>query len=74
MSISDDRWTCPTCGRTVVVLGSEADVRCCLAAAQRRHNEGHAAAAEVIGRLGLPNPIPLQQPTVRRRRGRGRSC
>lgn len=75
MSVSDDRWTCPSCGRTVVVSGSEADVRCCIAAAQLRHASGHKRGEEVLHRLGLPDPVPLHQPaTLPRARKRRRPC
>jgi hypothetical protein len=57
MTVAADRWTCPSCARTVVIHGSAADVRCCIAAAQRRHAKGHAAGQEVLRRLGLPDPI-----------------
>lgn len=53
---SSDRWTCPTCHRTVVVDATDADTRCALAACQRRHAEGHRRATDVIARLGLPEP------------------
>lgn len=74
MSVSDDRWTCPRCTRTVVVIASPGDTRVCLKAAQDHHRQGHCAAAEVISRLGLPDPIPLKQSTARRRRRRARPC
>ncbi len=54
---SSDRWTCPTCGRTVVVDGSDADIRCALRACQKRHAAGHRAATEVLARYGLPDPV-----------------
>lgn len=41
--VSQDRWTCPRCGRSVVVYGSAADVACCLSAAQTRHGREHRA-------------------------------
>ncbi|NUS58634.1 MAG: hypothetical protein HOV66_27855 [Streptomycetaceae bacterium] len=54
MTVSDDRWTCPSCGRSVVIIGSQADVRCAIEACQRRHADGHRRAAEVLARLPLP--------------------
>ncbi len=56
MSVSQDRWSCPDCGRTVVVDGSDADIRCALRACQQRHAAGHRAATEVLARYGLPDP------------------
>jgi len=56
MTVSDDRWTCPSCGRTVVVNGTAADTRAAIDAVQTRHARGHRRAADVIGRLGLPDP------------------
>lgn len=56
MTCSTDRWTCPDCQRTVVVNGSQADTRAAIAAVQTRHATGHRRAAEVLGRLGLPDP------------------
>lgn len=62
MSVSNDRWTCPTCGRTVIISGSAAAVRNCIRAEQERHRDGHRAGEKVLARLGLP------EPTRRRRR------
>jgi hypothetical protein len=60
MTVSQDRWTCPQCvpgHGTVVVIGSQADVKCCIEAVQRRHSEAHRAAAAVVARLGFPNAL-----------------
>lgn len=71
MTVSDDRWTCPRCGRTTVVCGSDADTRCALDAVRKRHGKGHRPGAdpghgsEVLEALGLPDPLP--QPAGRRR-------
>lgn len=76
-AVSEDRWTCPGCGRTTVVDGSQADIRCALDAVQVRHDKGHRPGAnpehgsEVIAALGLPDPTP--PPSRPSRRGRGRS-
>lgn len=74
MAVSDDRYTCPGCGRTTVANGTKADTRCALDAVRKRHDKGHhggpdpAYGPEVIAALGLPDPIPL--PTPRRRKNR----
>lgn len=60
MSVSDDRWTCPNCHRTVVVAGTQPDVRCALDACRKRHDRAHAAAARLDA--ALPGP---RRPTVR---------
>lgn len=70
--VSTDRYTCPGCGRTTAVTGSDADTRCALDAVRKRHDKGHTGCppehgSEVIEALGLPDPLPL--PT-RRRGGR----
>lgn len=67
MSVSTDRWTCPSCNRTVVVDGSDADVKCCIAAAQRRHGRAHQAATAVLTHVGLADA----HDPPRRRGGRG---
>lgn len=67
MSVSTDRWTCPSCNRTTVVCGSEADTRCALDAVRKRHDKGRhtghdpAHGSEVLAALGLPDPIPLRR-------------
>lgn len=66
MSVSTDRWTCPQCppGRgTVVVVASDADIACCIEAAQLRHGLAHAEARRVLAHIGLPedDPIPLHR-------------
>lgn len=63
MTVSEDRWTCPDCQRTTVVIGSEQDTRSALDAVRKRHGKGHTGhdpghGSEVIARLGLPDPIP----------------
>lgn len=69
MSVSDDRWTCSSCGRTTVVNGSDVDTRCALDAVRKRHGKGHHPGpdpehgSEVIAALGLPDPIPLHRAT-----------
>lgn len=40
--VSDDRWSCPRCGVTVVVTANPADTTWCLRAAQHRHGLLHA--------------------------------
>lgn len=72
--ISDDRWTCPACGRTVLVIASPGDTRFLLEQAREHHRKGHAAGEEMLRHLGLPDPVPHQPTTLRRRKGRGRSC
>jgi len=39
--VSDDRWTCPACGRTTTVCGSQLDIDAALAAVRERHRQGH---------------------------------
>ena len=38
-----EKWTCPypTCGRTITVIGSDEDYRCCLTAVQTMHGNTH---------------------------------
>lgn len=64
--IADDRWTCPGCERTTIVHGSPVDVRAALDAVRKRHSKGHQSAADIIGRLGLPDPIPGRRSGRRR--------
>lgn len=52
--VSDDRWTCPKCGRTTVVSGSRPDTAVALAAVRDHHECGHAAAAGMA--LAVPRP------------------
>jgi uncharacterized Zn finger protein (UPF0148 family) len=59
--VESGKWTCPSCGRTVVVIASDADTVCCLEAVQKRHAHGHEAAAAVLSRLGLPDPHPRRR-------------
>lgn len=54
--ISDDRWTCPKCARTVVVDGSSADVLEALCAVQKRHGKAHREAAVLSARLRNTDP------------------
>lgn len=60
MPVSDERWSCPHCHATVVVTGSQQDVRACIRAAQERHANAHRAAARLAARLprrtGDPRP------------------
>ena len=61
MSVIEQRWNCPTCGRGIVVYASEMDAHCCVIACQLRHAKAHKAAAAVLGRLGLPEPVKGSQ-------------
>lgn len=53
MSVSDDRWTCPRCERTTVVIGSQADVRAALDSVRSRHYGGHRSGDEVLEEMSL---------------------
>lgn len=68
--VSDDRWTCPYCHRTVVISGSQADVRACITAVQQRHSAGHKAAADILTHIPV---VDLPAPGPRRGRRRPRS-
>ena len=39
--IANDRWTCNSCGRTVVIIAAEEDFRCCLTDVQTMHGNTH---------------------------------
>lgn len=45
MTVSNDRWSCPDCHRTVVITASEADTRAAIDAIRDRHRRAHTAAA-----------------------------
>lgn len=60
MTVTEGKWTCEGCHRTVTVYASEQDAACCLRAVQERHTQAHRAAAVVLGRLGLP-PRPRKR-------------
>lgn len=72
MSVSDDRWTCPECGRTTVIAGTAADTACCISALQHRHRDAHAKADHVLQELGLAGAADRARP--RRRRNQARSA
>lgn len=59
MSVVEQRWTCPSCSRTVVIYASETDAHCCVVACQERHAKAHAAADAVFG--PLPQAKPRKQ-------------
>lgn len=53
MSVSSDRWTCPTCHRTTLIDGSDADTRRAIRGLQEGHADAHAAADAVLVDVGL---------------------
>lgn len=56
-----DRWTCPTCSRSVVIDGSDEDTAAAIAAVQTRHYKAHRDAAIVDAKLrktDVRNPAP----------------
>lgn len=58
---SDDRWTCPTCQHTVVVIADMVDpdcVRACLRGAMLHHHVQHQRAAGDRQRRKKPKPPP----------------
>ena len=59
MTVSRDRWTCPTCHKTVVIDGSPEDVAAAIDAVQRRHGTEHRKARELDAKLRrLPVTAP----------------
>lgn len=44
-AVSDDRWSCAECHRSVIITGSEPDTRTAIEAVRDRHRRLHAAAA-----------------------------
>jgi hypothetical protein len=63
MWASPDRWTCPvpTCGKTVVIDGSDEDTAAAIAACQQRHYKAHRDAAVLDAKLrktDVRNPAP----------------
>lgn len=44
-AVTDDRWSCPGCHRTVIITGSEHDTRAAIEAVRDRHRRMHAATA-----------------------------
>ena len=51
MVTSEDRWTCPTCGRTLLVEGYRPGESVGLAAMQSSHAKEHAREVRVDQRL-----------------------
>ena len=49
--VDTDKWTCPTCSRTVVVNGTERDTTAALQAVQARHAKAHRDAAATANRV-----------------------